>query len=62
MSDANIQLNVAVEAALTGYVSLQVGPNVCFYVSTSTVWPYETPSPVSGQPYINGANDLGPML
>ena len=25
-----------------GYTSLQVGSNVCFYVSTSPIWPYDT--------------------
>ncbi len=25
-----------------GYVSLQVGSDICFYISTSKIWPYPT--------------------
>jgi len=27
------------------YVSLQVGTNVCFYVSTTKIWPYTVATP-----------------
>ncbi len=40
---------VVVEGAPNGYVSVQVGTNVCFYISSAKIWPLPTG--------INGANN-----
>jgi hypothetical protein len=42
-------LDVVVFGSPSGYVSLQVGSNVCFYISTTKIWPYPTG--------LSGAND-----
>ena len=44
-----------------GYVSLQVGSNVCFYISTAKFWPY--PNGISGtNDGTNQCNKLGLSL
>ncbi len=37
-----LQKLISVEGAPNGYVSVQVGSNVCFYISSTKIWPLPT--------------------
>ena len=42
MLHSSLTSEFSVSATPDGFVSLQVGSNVCFYVSTSSLWPFES--------------------